>query len=131
AGLLGREGDPYPVLRLTAAAAAVLKGHDDCVLYRAIEPDRRRKRTRAAREILGGHVDAELFDRLRDVRLRIARARGLPPYVIFHDSTLRDMAERRPRTIEDLHAVYGVGAKKAADFGDAFLDAIRTHGRPD
>jgi ATP-dependent DNA helicase RecQ len=131
AGLLGREGDPYPVLRLTAAAAAVLKGQDDCVLYRAIEPDRRRKRTRAEREILGGHVDAELFDRLRAVRLRLARARGVPPYVIFHDSSLRDMAERRPKTIEDLQAVYGVGAKKAADFGDAFLDAIRTHGRPD
>jgi ATP-dependent DNA helicase RecQ len=132
AGLLDREGDPYPVLRLTTAGTSVLKGHDDCVLYRAVEPSRRRKRSGASgREIIGGHVDAELFDRLREVRLRIARARGVPPYVIFHDTTLRDMAQRRPRTIDDLHAVYGVGAKKAADFGDAFLDAIRTHGRPD
>jgi ATP-dependent DNA helicase RecQ len=55
----------------------------------------------------------------------------VPPYVIFHDTTLRQMADQRPRTIEDLHSVYGIGAKKAADFGDAFLDAIRTHRRPE
>ena len=68
---------------------------------------------------------------LREVRLRLARERGVPPYVIFHDTTLRDMVERRPKTIDDLHEIYGVGAKKAADFGDAFLDAIRTFRRPD
>ena len=55
----------------------------------------------------------------------------MPPYVIFHDTTLRDMVERRPKTLEDLHEVYGVGAKKASDFGDAFLDAIRTFQRPE
>jgi ATP-dependent DNA helicase RecQ len=78
-----------------------------------------------------GSGGGELFDVLRDVRLRLARERGVPPYVIFHDTTLRQMAERRPRTLEDLHDVYGVGAKKAADFGDAFLDAIRTFQRPE
>ena len=76
-------------------------------------------------------VDRELFDLLRDLRLRLARERGVPPYVIFHDTTLRDMVQRRPKTIDDLHEVYGVGARKAADFGDAFLDAIRTFRRPD
>ena len=65
------------------------------------------------------------------MRLRLARERSVPPYVIFHDTTLRDMVQRRPKTLEDLHDVYGVGVKKAADFGDAFLDAIRTYGRPD
>ena len=54
----------------------------------------------------------------------------MPPYVIFHDTTLREMAERRPKTFEDLHGIYGVGAKKAADFGDAFLDAIRLFNKP-
>jgi ATP-dependent DNA helicase RecQ len=60
------------------------------------------------------------------VRLRLARERGVPPYVIFHDTTLRDMVQRRPGTLADLHDIYGVGVKKAADFGDAFLEAIRT-----
>jgi len=76
-------------------------------------------------------IDVELFDALRAVRQRLARARGVPPYVIFHDTTLREMAERRPRTLDDLHEIYGVGAKKAADFGDEFLDAIRTYKKPD
>ena len=76
-------------------------------------------------------VDSDLFDVLREVRLRLARERAVPPYVIFHDTTLRDMVERRPKTLDDLREVYGVGAKKAADFGDAFLDAIRTFRRPE
>jgi ATP-dependent DNA helicase RecQ len=129
-GLLQRDGDPYPVLRLTTAGTALLKGQGDCLLYRELEPPKPRARSRS-RMALGAGADPELFDALREVRLRIARARGVPPYVIFHDTTLRDMAERRPATLADLHEVYGVGARKAADFGDAFLDAIRTFRRPE
>jgi ATP-dependent DNA helicase RecQ len=130
-GLLLREGDPYPVLRLTTTGAALLRGDGDCVLYREVSPPSSRRRTRSAlRESFTREGSSELFDRLRDVRLRLARERGVPPYVIFHDTTLRELAERRPRTFEDLHDVYGVGAKKAADFGDAFLDAIRLFNRP-
>jgi ATP-dependent DNA helicase RecQ len=70
-------------------------------------------------------VDRNLFDRLRAVRLEIARARGVPPYVIFHDATLREMARLRPHSIEALLAVKGVGARKADDLGDVFLAAIR------
>jgi ATP-dependent DNA helicase RecQ len=130
-GLLLRDGDPYPVLRLTAAGTALLRGDGDCTLYREVKPPSPRKRSRT---IVGDAatlgVDADLFDVLRNIRLRLARERGVPPYVIFHDTTLRDMVQRRPQTLDDLHDVYGVGAKKAADFGDAFLDAIRTFRRP-
>jgi ATP-dependent DNA helicase RecQ len=129
-GLLLRDGVPYPILRLTASGAALLKGEGACVLYREQEPVKGRG-GRGTRFSGGSAIDAGLFDRLREVRLTIARGRGVPPYVIFHDTTLREMAERRPSTIADLHEIYGVGAKKAADFGDAFLDAIRTFGRPD
>jgi ATP-dependent DNA helicase RecQ len=124
-GLLRREGDPYPILRLTAPGAAVLKGERSCRLYRQVEPVRGKARWRG-RAAVSDSGDPELFAVLREVRLRIARERGVPPYVIFHDTTLRDMADRRPRTLDDLHGIYGVGAKKAADFGDAFLDAIST-----
>ena len=69
-------------------------------------------------------VDHDLFDRLRAVRLKIARARGVPPYVIFHDTTLRELARVKPRTIDDLQRIYGIGAKKAQQLGAAFLDEI-------
>jgi ATP-dependent DNA helicase RecQ len=134
-GFLAREGDPYPVLRMTPAGASLLRGHSDCTLYREVRPPAAQKRRRGASAPGGPHapadVDRDLFDRLRDLRLRLARERGVPPYVIFHDTTLRDMVQRRPKTIDDLHGVYGVGARKAADFGDAFLDAIRTFRRPE
>jgi ATP-dependent DNA helicase RecQ len=129
-GLLLRDGDPYPVLRLTTAGAQLLKGERSCALYREVQPPRSKVRARG-REVATLGVDPELFDVLRAVRLRLARGRGVPPYVVFHDTTLREMAERRPSTLEDLHGLYGVGAKKAADFGDAFLDAIRTFRRSD
>jgi len=70
-------------------------------------------------------VDRNLFDRLRAVRLEIARARGVPPYVIFHDATLREMARLRPHSMEALLSVKGVGTRKAEDLGDVFLAAIR------
>jgi ATP-dependent DNA helicase RecQ len=130
--VLAREGDPYPVLRLTPAGASLMRGQGECVLYREVKPPSSRKRSRSGvRDTITVTVDSDLFDVLREVRLRLARERAVPPYVIFHDTTLRDMVERRPKTLDDLREVYGVGAKKAADFGDAFLDAIRTFRKPE
>jgi ATP-dependent DNA helicase RecQ len=128
-GWLAREGEPYPVLRLTGSGAALLKGEGSCELFRELQPVKGKARTRGAGSASFGG-DPDLFNALRDVRLRLARERGVPPYVIFHDTTLQQMAERRPATVDDLHDIYGVGAKKAADFGDAFLDAIRTFRKP-
>jgi ATP-dependent DNA helicase RecQ len=131
AGFLARGGDPYPVLRLTATGTALLRGQGDCLLYREVRPPSSKKPSRAR---LGGTlaagVDSDLFDLLRTVRLRLARERGVPPYVIFHDTTLREMVERRPTTLDELQQVYGVGTKKAADFGHVFLEAIRGFARP-
>jgi ATP-dependent DNA helicase RecQ len=129
-GWLAREGEPYPVLRLTSRGASLLKGEGTCELYREVQPVKGRTRARGA-GAAAFSGDPELFDVLREVRTKIARERGVPPYVIFHDTTLRQMAERRPATIDDLHDIYGVGAKKATDFGDAFLDAIRRYRRPE
>jgi ATP-dependent DNA helicase RecQ len=70
-------------------------------------------------------VDRDLFERLRAVRLDVARARGVPPYVIFHDATLREMARLRPGSLQQLMTVKGVGTRKAEDLGDLFLAAIR------
>ena len=73
----------------------------------------------------GAHeVDAALFDRLRTVRRDLAAQRGVPPYVIFSDATLLELAARKPRTLDEFATVKGVGEKKLADLGQTFLDAI-------
>lgn len=67
---------------------------------------------------------ADLFERLRALRLRLAQEAAVPPYVIFHDATLAAMAAARPATEEELLALPGVGEKKLATYGKAFLEEI-------
>jgi ATP-dependent DNA helicase RecQ len=69
-------------------------------------------------------MDEALFEKLRELRRDLARERGVPPYIIFNDKTLASMAAHKPTTAEDLRAIKGVGEKKAADLGPAFLEAI-------
>ena len=68
--------------------------------------------------------DRSLFDKLRAKRMELAKAQNVPPYIIFHDRTLADMAARAPRSVVELAAIPGVGAAKLARYGEAFLDAI-------
>jgi len=129
--LLRLNGDEYPVLGLTPKGIDLLKNensHPGLVLARQRAPrkDAPRTRSRVEAESWEG-VDGALFERLRAVRLDIARSRGVPPYVIFHDVTLREMARLRPSSVDALLAVKGVGARKASDLGDLFLTAIREH----
>jgi ATP-dependent DNA helicase RecQ len=114
---------------LTEAGRALLKdagARPDLSLarQRRVTKDRRPRASAAATEAWKD-VDHDLFDRLRAVRLRIARERGVPPYVIFHDTTLRELARLKPMRVEELHSVYGIGARKAEQLGQAFVDEIR------
>jgi ATP-dependent DNA helicase RecQ len=129
--LLRLNGDEYPVLGLTARGIELLKNdasYPGLALARQRPPRKEapRARSRVEAESWEG-VDGALFERLRAVRLEIARSRGVPPYVIFHDVTLREMARVRPSTLEGLLTVKGIGARKADDLGDLFLAAIRGH----
>ena len=128
-GLLRQTDHPYPVLELTAAGMDLLKDETRCpglALARQRPPLKNVARAASTVETESWQgVDRELFDRLRNVRLQIARARGVPPYVIFHDATLREMARLRPTSMSALLAVRGVGSRKAEDLGEVFLTAIR------
>jgi ATP-dependent DNA helicase RecQ len=131
-GLLQQTDDAYPVLRVTATGITLLKDGASVpglALARQRVPKKgeTRQRSRAESESWEG-VDRTLFERLRTLRLDIARARGVPPYVIFHDATLREMARLRPSSVASLLTVKGVGARKAEDVGGIFLETIRTHG---
>jgi len=130
-GLLRMTDDTYAVLALTARGLALLKDETSCpglALARQRPPRKDTSRVRSRVETESWQdVDRELFERLRAVRLETARQRGVPPYVIFHDATLREMARLRPTSIDALLAVKGVGARKADDLGEIFLAAIRGH----
>ena len=127
-GLLRQTDDEYPVLSLTNRGVALLRDAGavaDLTLARQRRPvaDRVPRRARIETESWQD-VDRALFDRLRALRLEIARSRGVPPYVIFHDTTLREMARVKPASLDALRHIYGVGARKAEDLGDRFLAAI-------
>ena len=126
--LLEQAGDEFPILRLTADGVALLKNEQhvpDLVLARQRKPEKGKapRRSRVEGESWEG-VDRDLFERLRAMRLRVARDRGVPPYVIFHDTTLRELARLKPRTLDALRHVYGVGARKVDDFGTMILEEI-------
>jgi ATP-dependent DNA helicase RecQ len=128
-GLLQQTGDEYPVLVLTPKGIHLLKDEASCpalTLARQRPPRKDKSRPQSRVEIESWQdVDRELFDRLRAIRLEIARSRGVPPYVIFHDATLREMARLRPTSVGALLTVKGVGARKADDLGEIFVAAIR------
>jgi ATP-dependent DNA helicase RecQ len=86
----------------------------------------RKAARREAREAVPA-ADRGLFEKLRARRLELAKAGNVPPYVIFHDKTLMEMAARCPRSAAELAGISGVGDAKLARFGEAFLDVIIGH----
>jgi ATP-dependent DNA helicase RecQ len=129
AALLARQGEPYPVLVLTEAGRSLLKGYGDIALFR--QPRQLRARAaKRARAVAGeGDVDVALFEALRTERSALARERHVPPYLIFHDATLRHLARMRPSSRDELLTVPGIGESKVERFGDRMLAVLREHAR--
>ncbi|MGH6658926.1 MAG: HRDC domain-containing protein, partial [Sphingomicrobium sp.] len=100
------------------AAKPILNGEETLTIA---APPHRAKRTRKPR--FEGPADP-LFDALRAARRALAAAAGVPPYVVFHDSTLREIATVRPRSLAELSRVSGVGEAKLARYGEAMLAAL-------
>ena len=107
-------------LILGPAARPILKGEANIAL-REIADAPRRSRDRRGTDA----PDDPLFEALRRVRRDLAAASGVPPYVVFHDATLRAMAAERPATLSDLGRVSGVGARKLEAYGAAFLEVLQ------
>ena len=122
-GVLAQDGDKYPVLRLTESSRGVLRGEADVRLVQIARKERRRK-SKASVESWEG-VDSALFESLRKFRRELASARGVPPYVILGDRSLREIARLRPQTLAELRDVYGIGYKKLVEFGEMILAVIR------
>jgi ATP-dependent DNA helicase RecQ len=132
AGLLAVNPGEISGFRLTPKSWPVLKGTQSICFRKDRRPSKTVKSLKAAKTAAAAEVDAfqregspALFERLRRLRLDIAKGLGVPPYVVFHDRTLKEMAALKPSTEAELLRVSGVGERKAGQYGALFLDAIR------
>jgi len=122
-GLMTQSQDGYAVVSLNEASWQVLRGERTVQVGESVKPARGRK---AVKPVVAGDGDDALFQALRALRKRLADAAGMPPYIIFNDASLRDMAQRQPTTLEEFSTIAGVGQAKLARYGDQFVELIRT-----
>ena len=130
-GLLSVDLERYGSIRLTGASWPVLRGEDGVRMRRDL-PAAAARRPRKPKAPVPppdpATWDESLWEALRKRRTEIATEQKVPPYVIFHDSTLRDMVARRPATHDDFSQLAGVGDTKLQRYGDDFLAVIAAHG---
>jgi len=134
-GGLYKTDDQYPVIRLGPKAPEILRGNE-VVNIKLSKDEPAMAKTSAKKEKVNkkappkqekpdtSAIDIGLFERLKELRLTIATEQNVPAFVILHDSTLRDMCVKMPKTIDDLLKVSGIGAVKAERFGERFLRVI-------
>ncbi len=122
--------DPeYGSLRLNERCRPLLRGEQTLHLRKRRKPARAAGAARKSSELRA--IDEPLFEALRALRRKLADEQNVPPYVIFHDTTLTEMARRRPADREQLRQVPGVGEQKLARYGDVVLAVIAEHPLPE
>ncbi len=112
------EGDEYPILKLGEKSKQVLFQNEKVFLTKPLEKPFMQK------VAAGDNYDRVLFDRLRALRKTAADKEGVPPYVIFHDTSLKEMSVSYPGSLADLRKISGVGEMKLKKYGDVFLREI-------
>lgn len=125
------EIDPaHLTISLTPEANDVLRGKKHISLrkdvLRAKEKIKKEKIKKLRLDEFSADYDTDLFKRLKELRLEFARAANLPPYVIFHDKTLLEMVYTKPKTLEDMAEISGVGEHKLQKYGIAFLKVLNS-----
>jgi ATP-dependent DNA helicase RecQ len=127
-GLLTVDVSGFGAVRLTEECRPVLRGEQTLELRQdARKPPKARGASRRQIDRFADQDSEKLWLALRGLRRRIAEEQGVPPYVIFHDATLMAMVEARPRTLAQMSALSGVGARKLELYGGEFLTVIAEH----
>jgi ATP-dependent DNA helicase RecQ len=131
-GILAVNADGFGTLVITDASSGVLNGSHPVMLRREPERTGRASRSASSKTQKRAAPDLspealELFETLRAWRGAQAKEQGLPAYVVFHDATLREVAERRPASLEDLGTITGVGESKLTKYGEQLLAEIAAH----
>ncbi len=124
-GHLRCDPDRYNALFLTASGDALMRGRGSFVIR--LPKDKKPAVARRAEEEAGRETDKELFERLKSLRTKLARRAGVPPYVVFSNATLSEMAAKCPLNDYELLQIKGVAESKARRFGDDFLEEIKTY----
>jgi ATP-dependent DNA helicase RecQ len=123
-GYLSVDLAQFGALRLEESCRPLLRGEQDIQLRRDTAARTARQQTKTA---LPDDIDIALWEALRDRRRTLAEEQGVPPYVIFHDRSLREMCSLLPRTRAQFERITGVGERKLDKYGEAFLDVINRH----
>ncbi|MDD4912440.1 MAG: DNA helicase RecQ [Sideroxydans sp.] len=128
AGFISVDMEAYGGLKLTEASRPVLRGEQEVWLRRDAEPVKRTsskaERSSRLREAFAGANEDPLWQALKAKRMELAREQGVPPYVIFHDSTLLEMLNRKPQTLIEMGQISGIGQSKLVKYGDDFLEVL-------
>jgi len=117
-GYLRLEGEEYPVVKLSQKSHDILSGKERCLLTKPTE------KIPITQKYFEEDFDRDLFENLRDLRKELADAEGMPPYIIFHDSSLKAMATHFPRSLSDFRKIGGVGESKLEKYGELFVKEI-------
>ncbi|WP_282247187.1 DNA helicase RecQ [Stenotrophomonas sp. PS02300] len=128
ASLLEVDSDAYGGLRLTDGSRQVLKGERKVMMRRESPKTRERERGGQRTGLSVLPQDLALFSALRGLRAELAREQNVPAFVIFHDSTLRNIAEQRPTSIDALGRVGGIGGTKLSRYGERLVEIVREEG---
>lgn len=123
-GLLTADPERYNALFLTKTGNALMRGRGE--LHIRLPREKKPETVRRTEE-LSADVDEKLFEKLRALRTKVAQRAGVPPYVVFSNATLADMAARQPKSEYELLGVRGVGEAKARRYGAEFVDCIRDY----
>ena len=123
-GLLSVDLERFGALRLEERCRPLLRGEETIELRRDLKQKTTKRQTRSP---LPNDIDVTLWDALRDCRRGFAEEQNVPPYVIFHDSTLQEMCVSLPSSLERLAEISGVGERKLEKYGPAFVGVINQH----
>jgi len=130
AGYVAVDMGGYGGLSLTQKGRAVLKSNDKIYLRKDLVQSKKSSRKGKRNTILAPADVAyseSLFEALKRLRMEISKEKSVPPYVIFHDKTLKEMASRRPLAVSDLSDLYGIGETKLEKYGQRFVEIIKDH----
>ena len=118
----------YSKLQLTHLSQKVLFGDEQISLAKFVWQEKKKEKKKAQTQKITDY-DIYLFRELKKVRSFIAKERGVPPYIVFGDASLREMAHYKPKTKLEFSNIKGVGEFKLSEFGDAFMEVIQDHDR--